>query len=144
MNIDGGKSHISVGISENERNKGITLIKVQGVIDTVTASEFEERFRSVLNDKKFKLVIDLTDVEYISSAGWGIFISEIKKIRGQNGDLVLAGMSPDVTDIYKLLEFNTFLRSFPDVESALVGGFKSGSIVNGSVSPENKRLRKMK
>jgi anti-sigma B factor antagonist len=115
--------NISVIISECPQNKAITLLAVKGFIDTVTAPEFEKKFLSVLGDKKFKLVIDLKDVNYISSAGWGIFISEIKRIRNQKGDLVLVGMNPEVSEIFELLEFDTFLKTFPTVESAVQKAF---------------------
>lgn len=113
--------NISVGISEN---KGITLLSVRGIIDTTTVSEFEEKFLSVLDEKKFKLVVDLKEVNYISSAGWGIFISEIKRIRGQRGDLVLSGMVPEVLDVFDLLDFKVIFKSFPDAETAVKNGFK--------------------
>ena len=107
--------NISVNVSEHPQNKEITLLAVKGFIDTTTAPEFE---------KKFKLVVDLKDVNYISSAGWGIFISEIKRIRNQKGDLVLVGMNPEVSEVFELLEFNTILKSFPNVETAIKKGFE--------------------
>ncbi len=114
---------ITVSISEHPKNKSITLLSVKGFIDTTTAPEFEKKFQSVLNENKFKLVVDLRDVDYISSAGWGIFVSEIKRIRTQKGDLVLSGMSPDVTEVFKMLEFDTILKAFPNVEAAIKRGF---------------------
>ncbi len=114
---------ISVNVSEHPQNKEITLMAVKGFIDTTTAPEFEKKFLMVLGEKKFKLVVDLKDVNYISSAGWGIFISEIKRIRNQKGDLVLVGMNPEVSEVFELLEFNTILKSFPNVESAVQKGF---------------------
>lgn len=115
--------NISVSVSEHPKNKSITLLSVKGFIDTTTAPEFEKKFLSVLNDKKFKLVVDLKDVNYISSAGWGIFVSEIKRIRTQKGDLVLSGMNPEVSEVFELLEFNTILKAFPNVEAAVKRGF---------------------
>ena len=117
--------NISINISEE---KGITLLSVRGIIDTNTVSEFEEKFLSALDEKKFKLVVDLKDVDYISSAGWGIFVSELKRIRGEKGDLVLAGMNPDVLDIFKLLQFDSILKYFPNVESAVENGFKPAPV----------------
>jgi len=122
-NFGGPLENISVDISEVPQSRDITLLAVKGFIDTTTAPEFERKFLSVLGDKKFKLVVDLKDVNYISSAGWGIFISEIKRIRGQKGDLVLVGMNPEVTEVFELLEFNTILKSFPDVDAAVKKGF---------------------
>ena len=116
--------NISVSVTEYAANREITLLGVKGFIDTTTAPEFEKRFQTVLGEKKFKLVVDLKDVNYISSAGWGIFISEIKRIRTQKGDLVLAGMSPEVNEVFELLEFNTILKSFPNIETAVKKGFE--------------------
>jgi anti-sigma B factor antagonist len=115
---------LSVNVGHHPKQSDVTLLTVKGFIDTTTAPEFEKAFQGVLSDKKYKIVIDLKDVNYISSAGWGIFISEIKRIRGQKGDLFLSGMSPEVTEVFELLEFNTILKSFPDVETALNKGFK--------------------
>ena len=123
--ISGGSmENISVNVSEHPQNKDITLLSVKGFIDTTTAPEFEKKFLSLLGEKKFKLVVDLKDVNYISSAGWGIFISEIKRIRNQKGDLVLVGMNPEVSEVFELLEFNTILKSFPNVEAAVKKGFE--------------------
>jgi anti-anti-sigma factor len=116
--------NITVNVSDHPQSKDVTLLAVKGFIDTTTAPEFEKRFLSVLNEKKFKLIVDLKDVNYISSAGWGIFISEIKRIRGQKGDLVLVGMNPEVSEVFELLEFNTILKSFPNVEAAIKKGFE--------------------
>ena len=113
--------NISINISEE---KGITLLSVRGIIDTSTVSEFEEKFHSVLDEKKFRLVVDLKNVDYISSAGWGIFVSEIKRIRSLKGDLVLCGMIPEVADIFDLLNFTVIFKSFPDLKTALKEGFK--------------------
>ena len=65
----------------------ISIIKVGGYIDTTTSSELERALDSLLKQGRFFLVVDLGNVDYISSAGWGIFISEIKSIRENGGDL---------------------------------------------------------
>jgi anti-sigma B factor antagonist len=115
--------NISVNISEHPQSKGVTLLAFEGDINTATAPEFAEKFISILGKNKFKLVIDLKGVNYICSAGWGIFIGEIKRIRGRKGDLILAGMNPLVMEVFNLLEFNTLFKSFPNVETALQKGF---------------------
>jgi anti-sigma B factor antagonist len=109
---------ISVHITEHPKDKTITLLSVKGQIDTLTAPEFEKKLLSALADKKFKLIIDLNGVDYISSAGWGIFIGEIKRIRSQKGDLVLVGMKTEVSEVFELLEFDSILKSFPNAETA--------------------------
>ncbi|HUO58493.1 MAG TPA: STAS domain-containing protein [bacterium] len=115
--------NITVTTSTYPDYKDITLLSVKGFIDTTTARDFEKTFQTVLGEKKFNIIIDLKDVNYISSAGWGIFIGEIKRIRSHKGNLFLASMSPEVTEAYELLEFNTIIKSFPGVDQAVQKGF---------------------
>ncbi len=97
----------------------VSVLRVEGYVDTTTANELEHELRALLEKKRFKLVIDLRDVDYISSAGWGIFISEIREIREHGGDLKLAGMVGDVHEVFELLEFQNILESFRSVDDAV-------------------------
>lgn len=115
--------NISVAASAYPPNKEITLISVKGFIDTTTAPEFERVFQTALGEKKFNLIIDLKEVNYVSSAGWGIFVGEIKRIRSQKGNLFLVGMNPEVAEVFELLEFDSILKAFSTVEQAVQKGF---------------------
>ncbi len=101
-------------------NRGqISVIKVGGYIDTTTSSEVERALTNLLRQGRFQIIIDLGNVDYISSAGWGIFISEIKAIRENNGDLKLVRMIPDVYEIFELLEFHHILEVYDSIEEAV-------------------------
>ena len=115
--------NISVTALDLPQYKEITVLTVKGTIDTITASDFEKTFQSALAEKKFKLILDLKEVSYISSAGWGIFVGEIKRIRTQKGDLFLVGMRPEVAEVYDLLQFSSILKAFPTIEMAVQKGF---------------------
>ena len=97
----------------------ISIIKVGGYIDTTTSSELERSLDSLLKQGRFFLIVDLGNVDYISSAGWGIFISEIKSIRENGGDLKLVRMVPDVYEIFELLEFHHILDVYDTVDEAI-------------------------
>lgn len=98
----------------------ITIIRVDGVIDTMTATQLEEVTNSLLSQKKYYIIVDLGGVDYISSAGWGIFISNIREIRLNNGDIKLARMIPNVYEIFELLEFDSILKAYDNIEKAKV------------------------
>jgi anti-sigma B factor antagonist len=117
--------NIPFTIFDHPENKDITLLSVKGPIDTITAPQFGEKLHSLLEDKKFKLIVDLKDVDYINSSGWGFLMKEVKHIRSQNGDLVLAGMNPHVEEVFGYLEFNGIVKAFPNVESAVKMGFRN-------------------
>ena len=87
---------IDVFVEEAPRNRGVSILRVSGYVDTTTSPDLERRLQALLREKRYHVVVDLASVEYISSAGWGIFISEIREIREHGGDLKLAGMAADV------------------------------------------------
>jgi anti-sigma B factor antagonist len=97
----------------------ISIIKVGGYIDTTTSSELERALDSLLKQGRFFIIVDLGNVDYISSAGWGIFISEIKSIRENGGDLKLVRMVPDVYEIFELLEFHHILDVYDTVDESI-------------------------
>ncbi len=110
---------IQVSVEQAAAHSGISIIRVGGYIDTTTSSELERALDSLLKAGSYRIIIDLGNVDYISSAGWGIFISEIKGIRERGGDLKLARMIPDVYEVFELLEFHFILKAFPSVEEAI-------------------------
>ena len=109
MAVDG----IVVSVTSSSSN-GVSILKVSGYLDTTTAGELESALTGLIKGGKFRIVVDLSGVNYISSAGWGIFISEIKEIRSNGGDLKLSGMIGEVREVYELLEFHSILESFDE------------------------------
>lgn len=116
-------------ISEERIGAGnsLTLLTLSGTIETTNASGLEETLERIINDKCYRIVVDLGAVKYISSAGWGIFISEIKRIRRNGGDIKLAAMTPEVREVFELLEFNSILKPFVDKDAAVRDFAVSGS-----------------
>lgn len=110
---------IDVYVEESPQNRAVSVLRVSGYVDTTTSPDLERRLQALLKERRYHIVVDLSSVEYISSAGWGIFISEIREIREQGGDLKLAGMIPDVREVFDLLEFENILKSYPDADLAV-------------------------
>ncbi len=121
---------IQVSVSKTGPQNSVSVIKVGGYIDTTTSAELEHALDHLLRAGNYNIVVDLGNVDYISSAGWGIFISEIKGIREKNGDLKLANMIPDVYEVFELLEFHYILKAFDSIEEA-VRDFSKGALAKG-------------
>lgn len=127
---------IQVSVEKAGVHNNIAIIKVGGYIDTTTSAELEHSLDALLKAGTYNIVIDLGNVDYISSAGWGIFISEIKGIREKGGDLKLVRMIPDVYEVFELLEFHYILRAFDTIEEA-VGDFdRGGAAPSGFSRPQ--------
>ena len=120
---------IQVSVEKVGQQSDISIIRVGGYIDTTTSSELERALDSLLKAGVFRIIIDLGNVDYISSAGWGIFISEIKGIRERGGDLKLARMIPDVYEVFELLEFHYILKAFDTIEEAIRNFDKERGVV---------------
>ncbi|OGC79477.1 MAG: hypothetical protein A2145_00390 [candidate division Zixibacteria bacterium RBG_16_40_9] len=96
----------------------IVKIRVDGILDTLTSPQLEKVMNSLIDQERYSIMIDLAGVDYISSAGWGIFISHLKEIREKRGDLKLARMLPQVYEIFELLEFDSILKAYDSIEDA--------------------------
>jgi len=105
-------------IIEEEKVEDVILLKLNGLVDSGTAQFLEDKFNELMGSDNVKIVVDLQNVDYISSAGWGIFVGEIKGIRERDGDIKLAGMRSDVREVFDLLEFNTLLTPYISNEEA--------------------------
>lgn len=109
---------IKISLDASGDTGSVAIVRVDGVVDTMTSGNLETVMNSLIEQKRYNIVVDLGGVEYISSAGWGIFISNIREIRQNRGDIKLAQMTPPVYEIFELLEFDSILSAFDSVEKA--------------------------
>jgi anti-sigma B factor antagonist len=97
----------------------ISLISVSGYIDTTTCQEMAKIIQELMKQNKAQIIVDLGRVTYISSAGWGVFVGEIKNVREKGGDLKFVQMGPEVFEVFEMLEFNKILNFYESVEEAI-------------------------
>ncbi len=97
----------------------IPLVMVSGYVDTTTCQELAKELQNLVHQKKVQIIVDLSKVSYISSAGWGVFVGEIKNIRQKGGDIKIVQMSSEVFEVFEMLEFNRILNHYESVEEAI-------------------------
>lgn len=88
-----------------EHQNEISIIKINGFLDAHTAPGLEKEIENLVSNGRVKIIIDFEDLDYISSAGLGVFMSQIENIRNSNGDLKLTQMSEKVFLVFELLGF---------------------------------------
>ncbi len=106
-------------VQKADSKKDIIIIKITGDIDTSTIYEIETTFAEIIESRCYKIIVDLEEVIYISSAGWSIFLNYIKEIRQKGGDLKLIGMKSFVYKVFKLLELSYILKDYNTLENAI-------------------------
>lgn len=101
-------------------DEGIHIVRLMKVFDASSLDEFEKVLAYLLSRDHYRIVVDLTSVEFISSAGWGAFTAELRRVRDNGGDIRLAGMNPDVLDVFLLLELDSFINAYDTIDDAIV------------------------
>jgi anti-sigma B factor antagonist len=97
----------------------VSIINLKGYLDAHTAPVLESNFVSLIDKSRFQIVVDFKDLAYISSAGLGVFMAYIEKIRDNNGDIKLSGMNDKVYNIFDLLGFPLLYEIFKSEEEAV-------------------------
>ena len=97
----------------------IFYFKLDGYVDLVTGNVIDKLIRESINRENYQIIIDMSDLEYMSSAGWGILVGEIKEVRENGGDIKLVNMQANVEEVFDLLEFSFILRHFRSLSDAV-------------------------
>jgi len=97
----------------------IAVITVSGRVDSATAPELESRLRAAVDSNHTQIVLDLKNVEYMSSAGLRAMVSTLKAVKRVNGDLRIASPSPRVEEVLRLAGLTSIFSIHPTQEEAV-------------------------
>ncbi len=110
---------ISIDVKRVGAREDVALLQIRGFIDTTTAPEVHRVLAALLRDGLVNIVVDMAGVGYVSSAGWGSFVGEIRDIREKGGDLRIVHMAPEVSEVFEMLEFNRIIQAYDHLEEAI-------------------------
>ena len=104
-------------------HKRCTVVKAIGRVDSYTAPEIEDAFKSVTDNDVYKIVFDMTDVDFMSSKGWWVLIETQKLCKRYNrGELILTNVLDRIRESLDLVGMSNYFGIYDDVTSA-VGSF---------------------
>lgn len=96
-----------LNISKIQNGNDITIL-LEGRLDTITAPTFEKNIREVLSEAK-TLVIDMKNLEYISSAGLRVLLSA-QKVMNRQGEMIVCNANEMVMDVFEITGFIDILN----------------------------------
>jgi anti-sigma B factor antagonist len=105
-----------VEVSEKDSAR---VLAISGYLDAHTAPSFESAIEGQIRAGHMRLVIDCSQLTYISSAGLGVFMSFLEEIREQGGDLKLAAITPKVFQVFDVLGFPQLFDIKESVDEAV-------------------------
>jgi anti-anti-sigma factor len=107
-------------ISRSDSN-GITVFTLEGRVDSMGASEMDEMLQTTVSNGHYKIILDMTHVTYINSAGLRSLADILTQSRAQKGDLRLVALSPKVERVFKIIGFDKFFETYDSLEKAKAG-----------------------
>ncbi|MBX7152633.1 STAS domain-containing protein [bacterium] len=107
----------------------VSTLFLKGYLDAHTYPQFESALQKLMDEKRFKIIVNFSDLSYISSAGLGVFMGFIETVRENAGDIKLCAMSPKVFKVFDLLGFPTIYDIVND-ETQAHQKFSDGSRTN--------------
>lgn len=103
--------------------KRCDLVKATGRVDSHSAPQLADAFSAINEAGRFKIVFDMSDVDYIASAGLRVMIDVQKTCKRWNrGQMVLANVPERIYEALDLVGFLPLFEIFDEVTEA-VGSF---------------------
>ncbi|NMB90173.1 MAG: STAS domain-containing protein [Chloroflexi bacterium] len=106
--------------TQHTQYKRSDLLKVSGRVDSATSPQFADAINAILDAGRFKIIIDMSEVEFISSAGLRVLVNAQKVCKRYNrGEIVLSNLPPKIYSAMDLAGFTTLFKIFDDVLTAV-------------------------
>ena len=109
---------MEVNIRKEEKALVVALI---GRMDAVSAPDFDTQIEEQIDKGENNLILDLSGLAYISSAGLRSILTLAKKLRTKEGDLVLCGLQDVVNEVFEVSGFSTIFEICGSLEEAMKG-----------------------
>ena len=101
---------------------GISTVTLKGFVDAHTAPDFAQALQDEVDAGRFRIIVDCEKLDYMSSAGLGVFMGFVEEVRDNGGDIKICNVIPKVAEVFELLSFDEIFDIFDDLSSA-VGKF---------------------
>lgn len=100
--------------------KHCDLVEVKGRLDSSTSPLLNEKLNKIMEQGRYKIVLDLSQLDFISSAGLRVFVNTQKACKRYNrGEVVLTRLPSKIKESFDLVGFTTIFKIFDDEISAV-------------------------
>jgi len=102
-----------------EKENDVSRLALNGYLDAHTAPKLEDSLKELIESGQYKILINLGALDYISSAGLGVFMAFIEEVRENGGDIKISELKPKVLSVFELLGFPALFDILESDEEAL-------------------------
>ena len=103
---------------ESVLEEGVKVIRVGGDVDASSSIQLDEEFKMAIEGGDKKILIECSQLNYISSAGLGVFMSYIQDIEKEDIRLAIYGLNEKVLNVFEILGLDQLFKIESDIEKA--------------------------
>src|SRR5882724_7293304 len=108
-----GRGEEDVMQIEEEPVGDIHVVSPQGRLDGSTSAMFTERFEKLIGGTQPKLLVDLSGIEFVTSAGLRAVLGVVKRVKAANGVLAVCGIQAPVQEILDITGLTPMMQIYP-------------------------------
>jgi anti-anti-sigma factor len=105
-------------IKEEKRGK-VKIVGLRGRLDANSSQGVESQLLALMNQGEDRLVLDFSELTYVSSLGLRVFMMVAKNIKQVNGKLALSGLNDHIYEIFKIARFTNIFSIYPTCDEAV-------------------------
>jgi len=97
-------------IKQSATDSGVRILHLKGVLDAHTYHQVSKLLEELFDADIYKIVLDLEEVDYMSSSGVSVILGSLPKAQQNNGDLVLLNPTEKVDQVFQLFGLHDMLK----------------------------------
>jgi anti-sigma B factor antagonist len=101
------------------RTADIVTLSLSGKLDTTSAKAFEEKILGQIESGERRIVIDLAQLDYVSSSGLRVFLLASKRLSSANGKIALCSLKDQVKEVFDIAGFSSIFSIYGSPDEAL-------------------------
>jgi anti-sigma B factor antagonist len=97
----------------------VNVLGLNGKLDLANAARLKDQVKTLLNQQKNMVHLNMKRVDFINSSGLGALVSLMKEIRVHKGRLTLSNLAPYVNEIFEITQLSHVFEIFQNVDEAV-------------------------
>jgi len=101
------------------KNDKAVIIEIDGRLDTTNFGQLEKKILQHIEVGNINIIVDCSNMDYVSSSGLRIFLMALKKITTLKGAFLLCGLQESISEIFEISGFTSIFNIYDNQENAL-------------------------
>ncbi len=110
---------MDISVRRAGREDSVAVIDIDGVVDSETVEEFENAVAGVLEEGCYNIVLDLSGMNYINTAGLSIIADTFKKAQQNKGALKILNATETIRELLDVVRFTKIIDLYETEDAAL-------------------------